>query len=296
MTDPAQPAQSAEPAQAAEPAQSPELAQPAQPPRPVPLTAEDAQRLGIWRTSALGSQALARQIAEYPDLCWRAGNDHALGGLWRRRPEVGEVIEMAGRAGRPALLAALVEAFRRRGCRAVVVSTRESHRLAAEYAALGWATLDDIVYYRFAGSPVEPAPLAARIRDARPADLPAVLALDHAAFTWLWWESEGSLGGYLDEPGRLFWIAELDGRPVGYLAANVRARYANFDRLGVHPDAQGHGIGRGLLTAGLAHFLQSGVTELTLNTQASNQQSRRLYQGVGFAPVGDPQPLLGLTL
>ena len=265
-----------------------------QPPQPVPLTADDVLRLGIWRVSFLGSQALRRQIAEYPDLCWRLAGDHALGGLWRRRAEVGEVIETAGWAGRPVLLARLVDAFRRRGCRAVVVGARESHRLVAEYNALGWPAIDEIVYYRFAPSSVEPAPLEGRIRDATSADLTTILQIDQAAFEWLWWESEPSLGGYLDVPGRLLWLAEVNGRPIGYLAANFRARFANFDRLGVLPELQGRGIGRALLTAALVHFLRRGVTELTLNTQASNHQSRRLYERLGFAQVGEPHPLLGL--
>ncbi|HEX2173083.1 MAG TPA: GNAT family N-acetyltransferase [Dehalococcoidia bacterium] len=262
-------------------------------PRPVPLIVADVGRYGLWRTSYLGSQVLRAHVSAYPDLCLRLGADYALGGLWRHRSEIGEVIETIGRAGRPILLEALVEAFRRRGCRAVVVSLRESTRLSGEYAAFGWPEIGAMVFYRFAPNQIEPIPFQGRIRDVTAADLPEVVEIDRLSFDWLWQESEESLRSYLEEPGRLFWLAEADGQIAGYLAANFRARAANFDRLGVRPTLGGRGVGRGLLTAALAHFRRLGMTELTLNTQAGNERSRRLYQRVGFVPIGEPRPLYG---
>lgn len=262
-------------------------------PPAVPLTADDLSRFAFWRESMLGSRAFREYLARYPDLAWRVGADFGLGGLWRRRADVGEVIETVGRAGRPAVLAALVAAFRRRGCRAVIASLRESTRLGAEYADYGWSVVDRMIFYRFGPATIDPAPFDGRIRDVTAVDLPAVIAVDHLAFDWLWQESEESLRGYLDEPGRLIWLAEVDGRIAGYVAANHRARAANVDRLGVHPDLGGRGIGRGLLTALLAHFRRSGMTEITLNTQGGNERSRGLYERVGFAPIGEPRPLYG---
>lgn len=262
--------------------------------RPVPLTAEAVQRFALWRVSLLGSNALREHIARYPDLSWRLGESYLLGGLWRGRPEIGEIIETAGRAGRPDLIAAAVDAFRQRGCRAVLVGPHEARRRAAEYHDLGWPILDEIIFYRLAGQP-DPLPNPDPIHDATAADLDAIVTIDAGAFHWLWQESRESLAGYLDEPGRLCRVLCHAGRPVAYLAATLRARAANLDRLGVLPADGGRGFGRRLLVTVLRDLRQRGFQEITLNTQGSNERSRRLYESLNFAPIGEPHPLLGRT-
>ncbi|GGC86416.1 mycothiol acetyltransferase [Tersicoccus solisilvae] len=52
--------------------------------------------------------------------------------------------------------------------------------------------------------------------------------------------------------------------------------------LGVHPDAQGRGLGRVLTAAGLAHLRRRGVETITLYVDADNTAAVRLYTAVGF--------------
>jgi len=264
--------------------------------RPVPLTADDAQRLGLWRVSRMGSQALVAHIAAYPRLAWRLGEDWILAGQWRGRPDIIEVLESVGRRGRGPLLDQLIQVAKECGARAVVAGAAESLRLAAEYETLGWDVIDHVVYYRFQPAGIDPQPFPGLIRPVIPEDLPTLLAIDQAAFGWLWQESESSLRAYLKYDYRVIELAEFAGRPVGYLAANSRARAANIDRLAVLPDQQGKGIGRALLTRTLAGFRRRGLMEITLNTQVTNDQSRRLYEGLGFVPIGEPRPLYGCIL
>lgn len=52
--------------------------------------------------------------------------------------------------------------------------------------------------------------------------------------------------------------------------------------IGVDPDAAGHGLGRGLVVAGLAHLAASGATHALLYVEADNDAARRLYDRLGF--------------
>lgn len=52
--------------------------------------------------------------------------------------------------------------------------------------------------------------------------------------------------------------------------------------IGVDPDAAGHGLGRGLVVAGLAHLAAVGATHALLYVEADNDTARRLYDRLGF--------------
>lgn len=124
------------------------------------------------------------------------------------------------------------------------------------------------------------------VRSAVPADLPAVLANDLAAFDPIWWHSLGSLERILRDVAH-FIVAEVDGRIVGHAFSDLYGRQGHLVRLAVHPSAQGRGIGTRLLAESLTHLLSVGAWPLTLNTQADNYASQSLYRRFGYAPTGD---------
>jgi mycothiol synthase len=53
--------------------------------------------------------------------------------------------------------------------------------------------------------------------------------------------------------------------------------------IGVAPGAQGSGLGRRLLAAGLEHLRQRGVAEVELYVEAENATAVRLYESFGFS-------------
>jgi ribosomal protein S18 acetylase RimI-like enzyme len=126
----------------------------------------------------------------------------------------------------------------------------------------------------------------ARLRLASDADIPAVVAVDRAAFTPHWWHSEATLHRST-AASSYFAVAELAGGVVGHAEGVLHLPTAHINRIAVHPDHQSHGIGTLLLHNALPTLWQYGAERVTLNTQTDNHYSQRLYRRFGFEPTGD---------
>jgi len=124
-----------------------------------------------------------------------------------------------------------------------------------------------------------------RLRLAQGSDLPALVALDEAAFDPIWRLDRAGMSLYLVTATR-FAVAEREGLLVGYAVTDARGSEAQIIRLAVHPAAQRQGLGHRLLVDALAHALGEGAETAILNTQASNLASQRLYHRLGFREFG----------
>lgn len=65
-----------------------------------------------------------------------------------------------------------------------------------------------------------------------------------------------------------------------------RLRHNGVLTMGVHPHAQGRGIGRALLTAGLAWADGVGLTRVELQARADNSRALSLYASADFVEEG----------
>ena len=124
------------------------------------------------------------------------------------------------------------------------------------------------------------------LRPALDADVLAVVAVDRAAFTPHWWHSETTVRRRAAK-GAHFGVAEVACEVVGYAEGELRLPAAHLNRIAVHPAYQEHGVGTLLLSNALRTFWRRGAERITLNTQADNQYSQRLYDRFGFRPTGD---------
>jgi GNAT superfamily N-acetyltransferase len=86
-----------------------------------------------------------------------------------------------------------------------------------------------------------------------------------------------------DDPGGL-WIAEDDGRLVGYAFSWICGDLWFLAELFVAPDRQGAGIGKGLLSRTFDHAARAGVTRKALITFTFNTVSQGLYIRHGLLP------------
>jgi ribosomal-protein-alanine N-acetyltransferase len=160
----------------------------------------------------------------------------------------------------------------------------------------GFDLVDRIVYFE---QSVPSAPLSERseaaVRPIRGNDLSTLLSLDSCAFEPLWRFDQGHFMELLVTSGHST-IAERSGQAVGYAITDVVGDTGFVVRVAVHPDAQGEGIGSGLLADALNHCRASGASVVRLNTQESNTASHRLYQRFGFRRAGRRIPVLVRSL
>ncbi len=124
------------------------------------------------------------------------------------------------------------------------------------------------------------------VHPASSTDIPAVVALDQAAFTPHWWYSQSTLLRRVAASPH-FAIVRAAGNVLGYAEGDLRLPVAHLNRIAVHPAHQGHGIGALLLHDALRAFWQIGATQVSLNTQIDNHYSQRLYHRFGFKAAGD---------
>jgi len=127
-----------------------------------------------------------------------------------------------------------------------------------------------------------------------PEDLAAFLAASY---------SPEAFAGYLRDPEHGLWIAEQDGRPLGYVQAgpctlphpDVTPACGEVKRLYVRGETQGSGLGSRLLGIAL-DWLGAPGRRLWIGVWSQNLGAQRLYARHGFERVGGYQFPVGRTL
>lgn len=139
------------------------------------------------------------------------------------------------------------------------------------------------------GSSASPLPGHASIETASDHDLGGLLELEEAAFApserWSCasWESEldgDAMHVLVDRGGD-----QPATGPVGVIALRLAGEQSELDRVLVAPPARRQGIGRRLVTAGIAEAYRSGAAEMILEVRADNRAAIGLYRSLGFGPL-----------
>lgn len=83
-----------------------------------------------------------------------------------------------------------------------------------------------------------------------------------------------------------FFLAERDGRLVGFHWTKVEDCVGEVYVIGVDPGEQGTGLGKVLLLTGLAHLRDRGLDTVTLYVESDNTAAVGLYRKLGFVHSG----------
>lgn len=143
--------------------------------------------------------------------------------------------------------------------------------------------------------PLDP-PSGATADGVRPFDLTTdadqLLALNALAFDWHPEQrhfSRADLDARMAEPwfdpAGLLVSADADGLTGFHWTKRHPDGRGEVYILATHPRAQGTGLGRRLLAAGLEHLAATGSTTVHLYVEASNTRAVELYERAGFAVV-----------
>lgn len=125
--------------------------------------------------------------------------------------------------------------------------------------------------------------------EAHSGDLDAVMQIMAAAFDKQFGEAwtRSQCAGILPMQGVKLLLARDDetSQPCGFSLFRTVAGDAELLLLAVSPSAQGHGIGRLLLTHFINEAKKSGADRIHLEVREGNR-AIELYQSAGFSPAG----------
>jgi ribosomal protein S18 acetylase RimI-like enzyme len=123
------------------------------------------------------------------------------------------------------------------------------------------------------------------IRSAEREDLPAILEVDWKAFKIPWQMTLNELrAAYSIAASHT--VAMDESRIVGYQLSTLYRQSGHLARLAVLPEMQGRYVGTQLVDDLIRRLLRRGVRAITVNTQASNIRSQRLYERFDFRRNG----------
>lgn len=127
-----------------------------------------------------------------------------------------------------------------------------------------------------------------RLAPPRAEDIPALLAVERAAYPLPW--SERMLTEEVLHPLGFSRAAWVGAAPVGDLAGYLMARKIFEDlhitNLAVRPDLRRRGYARRILSGVLADARSEGVLRVLLEVRHRNEPALGLYRAFGFEQVG----------
>lgn len=122
-----------------------------------------------------------------------------------------------------------------------------------------------------------------QLRPMAEEDLARVSAVERESYSFPW--SEGIFRDCL-RVGYVCRVVEIGFDLVGYGVMSTGAGEAHILNLCVRETMRGRGIGRTLLRQLLDLAAEAGVEDAFLEVRPSNLAAIRLYQSLGFVPVG----------
>jgi ribosomal protein S18 acetylase RimI-like enzyme len=259
------------------------------------LTPADIPRLRIGNHPRLRPGDAESLVIQAPGLSkWHpASGEFLLVTPWRHRDDIPAVNILHAFEHEDELLSAAIASAGEQGKAAFVLMDAFEIRRPAFYARNHLRKIESILTYEHRS----PEDLLVGAPPARQqfepwfggedALLDDLLALDHAAFPWLWRNSRKEFLVYARMPFVEVWVGCANGRVTSYLGMTHFRGWSHLDRIAIIPDVQGQGFGREALRAAIDRMLEVGASRVGLSTQKNNIRSRHMYERSGFMETPD---------
>jgi GNAT superfamily N-acetyltransferase len=99
------------------------------------------------------------------------------------------------------------------------------------------------------------------------------------------------LVSFMEGPRSRIWIAESDGRPIGYILAYFHERIGRpfshprrWCEIEVAPDQRRRGVARALVQAALDEARGRGIRDIELSSWSFNVEAHETFRRLGFTP------------
>lgn len=253
-----------------------------------PLLADDVRSLYLPWSSPFESLSLARHLRTNPGRSFwlPETGEYIVGEPWRHRDEITAVADISARANGSVLLERLRHPDAELSHELIVMTDFAGARQPSFYNSLGLGLMQEVLCYELRTIPPEPPRgllSFTAVSHERPDNLAALIAVDHASFPWLWWNSEAEFAAYEHVPGVALYVGTDDrGAAASYVGITHFRGWGHLDRIGVVPGYQGAGYGLETLRFAVRMLARGGATRIGLSTQANNTRSQRLYHRFGF--------------
>ena len=153
----------------------------------------------------------------------------------------------------------------------------------------GFAHSQSVVLLERSGGPISPPVLAHGLSLApmHADDLAEAAAVDADAFPLLWQYSFDTLQRAYQHKIYASVLSDSNGRMLAYQLSSGDSARAHLARLAVRKEAQGRGFGAALVADLIRFTRAANIFRLTVNTQADNDLSLKLYRRWGFVRTGE---------
>jgi len=132
--------------------------------------------------------------------------------------------------------------------------------------------------------------LLKQVRLAALSDTPTAFGVSYRAaaqYTDEQWQERASA-----KDGPEFWLAFMDGKPVGMIGGAISGRHRyNMIGMWVEPRSRGSGIASRLVEVVKARALQKGHSRVFLDVSPVNERAANFYLKHGFAFIEEYEPL-----
>ncbi len=81
-------------------------------------------------------------------------------------------------------------------------------------------------------------------------------------------------------------VYDMGGTPAGFIVFYPREDHLHIENVAVHPDRQGHGIGRALINFAEQHARNEGYRTMELYTNAKMTENLTYYPSLGYVEIG----------
>lgn len=122
------------------------------------------------------------------------------------------------------------------------------------------------------------------VRRMAAADVGDVMEIERISYPTPW--SGDDFHRFLGSPRNRYWVAEHDGRIIGYTGLELDGARAHVTTVTVTAGRRERGIGRALMTVLTDAARAHGATEIRLEVGIRNRPARTLYERFGYEVIG----------